>query len=105
MRVNRRQSRPRSSGSNASGRPSRGPTNSGTSICRTAHESQNLKHGGKSLMIDRDAIIAEQQAAEAARLAIPGRYDGTLVKDIARKLEMEHMTIHAWRSANDVDTV
>ncbi|HTE84251.1 MAG TPA: hypothetical protein VK821_05935 [Dehalococcoidia bacterium] len=55
-------------------------------------------------MIDREAIIAQQKAEHAAREALPGRYDGVAIADLARRVEMEAMAIQTLRTATDVAT-
>lgn len=47
---------------------------------------------------DMAALIARQQAEQAAREALPGRYDGATVADIAHRVEMEHMAIAALKA-------
>ena len=53
---------------------------------------------------DLNAFIARQTAEQQAREAQPGRYDNTLIRDIAHKIETEAMGLAAWR-ANDVAPV
>jgi hypothetical protein len=49
------------------------------------------------------ALIARQQAEQAAREAQTGRYDGVAIKDLAHRVEMEHVAIHAYRAQNDLE--
>jgi alkylated DNA nucleotide flippase Atl1 len=51
---------------------------------------------------DLTALIESQQAAEAARLSQPGRYDGVTLENLAHKIETEAMGLAAFRTQNDV---
>lgn len=51
---------------------------------------------------DMAGLIARQQAEQAAREALPGRYDNVAIEDIAHRIELEAMGIAAWQAQNDV---